>query len=70
MPVVLYSKEQEVIKMSSDRQPPFWDCVDGRIRSPPCDSTVGFKFIEVNQELGRITVEFEAKSDFFLLKNQ
>jgi len=50
--------------MSSDRQHPIWDIFEGKIPSPPCDSAVGFKFIEINRDLGKLTVEFDAKPEF------
>jgi uncharacterized protein (TIGR00369 family) len=50
--------------MSSEREGPFWDVMEGRKAPPPAATTLGFKLLSIDPDQGTIRVEFDAKRDF------
>jgi uncharacterized protein (TIGR00369 family) len=47
-----------------DKNSFFWKIVDGKLPPPPCATTLGTEFIQIDGELGIVEVKFEAKSEF------
>lgn len=50
--------------MSSRREGPFWDVMQGRTPPPPAATTLGFTLIDIDPEQGSIHVQFDAKQEF------
>jgi uncharacterized protein (TIGR00369 family) len=50
--------------MSTDREGPFWDVMQGRAAPPPAATTLGFKLLDIDPDQGTIRVQFDAKLEF------
>lgn len=46
------------------RSGPFWDGVEGRAPVPPAAATLGFEFLQADQELKTIDLAFTAREDW------
>ena len=43
---------------------PFWDMIEGRKPAPPAAQLLGWKLIEIDPDVGTISVEFDGKASF------
>jgi uncharacterized protein (TIGR00369 family) len=50
--------------MTAKREGYFWDVMEGRKAAPPAAELLGFKLLDVDPEVGRIRVQFDAKPQF------
>lgn len=50
--------------MTTERQGPFWDMIEGRLPPPPAAKLLGWQLVALDAEKGEITVSFDAKPDF------
>lgn len=50
--------------MSTIRQGPFWDMIEGRQPPPPAAKLLGWQLVALDAEKGEISVSFDARPDF------